>query len=178
MARVKTKGFKKVRLMLDKLGDNLSDGMEKHVDKEVDRLVRAIKKEIGRQGLRDDPTDKPEQIALRASIKKVEGGTEWVVGSIAPHASAIEHGSKDHIIRPRNASILAFQPDNPAKYEGNPAYDPDSGYVFTDFVDHPGNDAYNYMQNAQISWYFDLRVNLRNAVRQEIMRAGFVFPTA
>jgi hypothetical protein len=175
MADIDTEGFEKVQGMVEQLGDNLSDGMEDHIDDEVDKLVRLIKAEIKRQGLVDDPSDKPDQIPLHASIKSEGGEGEWVVGSVAPHASAIEHGADEHIIRPRRANILAFQPENPAKYEGNPSYDPDSGYVFTNIVEHPGNDEYNYIQNAQRGWLVDLEFGLRSAVRKEIMKAGFRF---
>lgn len=174
MADIETSGFKRVQAKLDQLDDNLNDGMEKHIDDEVDKLVRAISSEIKRQGLVDDPTDKPEQIPLHASFKKLDsGGGRWKVVTTAPHARAIEEGADPHDIRPRKANILAFEPENPSQYEGNPSYDPDSGMVFAEFVNHPGNRPYNYLDNARGSWEADLKMRLRGMVREEIMKAGF-----
>lgn len=165
MAKVRTRGFEKVIAKTEQLADNLDDGIERHVDGEVERLKRAIRKEIKRQGL-VETGDLLNSFEIR---RRPDG--EWEVFSTEAHADYLEYGTSAHTIRPNKKQFLAFKPENPAPY-GN-SYDPETGYVYVSVVDHPGNEDYKFVRNAQAAWAAGLFVRLRQAVRREIVKAGF-----
>jgi len=166
MADIETEGFDKAIASVEQLADNLDEGLASHIDDEVERLRSVIRAEIQRQGLVDDGD-------LLASFKVERTGNSWSVYSTEAHASYLEFGTTEHTIRPDDAAVLAWQPENPAQYGDN--YDPETGYVYMAAVDHPGNKAYNFVENSQRAWAADLTIGLRSAVRKEILKAGFKF---
>lgn len=167
MAEVKTKGFTQMLRRLNKLGDNLDSNLDDDVGRMVDQLIFDIQSEIVRQGL-------VESGELYNSFSKRRWNSHyWHVTTSAEHATPLDKGSSGGIITPRRATKLAFKPDNPAKYSGNPSFDPDSGYVFTEFVDHPGNREYNYIGKALQVWETTLERGMKRPVQREIIKAGF-----
>lgn len=73
--------------------------------------------------------------ALRSSIvAKQSDSFEGTVGAYARHAVFVEWGTRPHEIRPRNASILAFQVNGST--------------VFARKVNHPGTEPTKFMGAA------------------------------
>jgi|SRR6056297_1260804 len=167
MAGVETEDFEEAIIKLHRLGNNLDTNLNDDVGRMVDQLIFDIKQEIIRQDLVDSGE------LLNSFSKRRWNAHYWHVTTSAEHAAPIDEGSSGGIITPRNAEKLAFKPENPADYAGNPSYDPDSGYVFTDFVDHPGNREYNYVGKALQRWESTLELGMRGPVRREIQKAGF-----
>lgn len=165
MADIETEGFDEAIANVQQLSDNLEDGLARHIDDEVERLKRAIRQEIKRQGLVDTGD------LLASFIAKRTSDSSWTVYSTEEHADYLEFGTSEHTIRPDEAQVLAFEPENPAQYGDN--YDPETGYVYATVVEHPGNEPYNFVENAQRAWAAGLTIGLRGAVRKEIVKAGF-----
>ncbi len=168
MAEVDTDGFDDAMAKIHRLGDNLETNLEDDVGRMVDQLIFDIETEISRQGL-------VESGELMNSFSKRRWNRKfWHITTSAEHAEPIDEGASPHPIAPRNAPVLAFQPENPAAYAGNPSFDPESGYVFTDYVEHPGNRPYNYLGKALQAWQGStLQLGMRPPVRREIYKAGF-----
>lgn len=167
MAEVDTDGFDKAMAKIHRLGNNLDTNLNDDVGRQVDQLIEDIQREISRQGLIDSGE------LYNSFSKRRWNDHYWHITTSAEHAIPLDEGSSGGIITPRNASQLAFKPDNPSKYAGNPSFDPDSGYVFAESVDHPGNREYNYIGKALQRWESTLELGMRGPVRREIQKAGF-----
>lgn len=72
--------------------------------------------------------------ATRAKTVRTQGGRLLRVTNAKSYASAIEFGSRPHIIRPRHAKALRFRGA--------------SGIVFARYVNHPGNRPYLFLRRA------------------------------
>lgn len=165
------------------LGVNLERKVRSAAESEVDALITAIESQIAQKGLVGDPSDKPGQPPLVASFKSnASGASEWTIYSTAEHAMALEEGADEHDIEPKNALYLSWVPDNPADYptkepgESIPAdawYDPTTGRVYSTGVEHPGNDGYHYIRDAQIGWYRIAHATIDSAVDRAILDSGF-----
>jgi hypothetical protein len=167
MADVDTDGFDDAMAKIQRLGDNLDDGLNDDIGRMVDQLIFDIQAEISRQGLVDSGE------LVNSFSKRRWNDKFWHVTTSAEHAEPIDEGAGPHTITPRNEPVLAFQPENPAAYAGNPSYDPDSGYVFTEYVEHPGNRPYNYVGKALQRWETTLALGIEPKVKREIYKAGF-----
>lgn len=164
------------------LGANLERKVPSAVEDEVDALIDAIEMKIKNKGLVGDPDDKPDQEPLVASFQSsASGSSQWTIFSTAEHAMAIEEGAKPHRIEPKDAALLAWEPENPSAYptkdeaEGRPTtwYDPDDGMVYSTGVSHPGNDAYHYVAEAQAQWAPIAHIQIEQSVQAAIVEAGF-----
>lgn len=161
MADIETEGFADAIESVERLADNLEGGgMASHIDDEADRLKSAIRKQIQRRDLIDSGD------LLASFVVKQPSDDSWTVFSTEEHADYLEHGTSEHTIRPDKAPVLAWQTENPAKYGDN--YDPETGYVYATVVDHPGNEAYEFVEDAQRAWSAGLLVGLRSAVRKKL----------
>jgi hypothetical protein len=168
---------------LARLGNNLRDDVPEKVDDQVSKLRNQIVKEIEQKGLVGDPNDKADQVPLAASFNKNKaGGSEWVIYSTADHSMAIEEGAQPHRIEPENVDLLSWVPEDPSKYPHKTGdkyipvetwYDPEKGRVFSTGVNHPGNDAYHYVRDAQIKWSVQWYITMDNTVKEAILKAGF-----
>lgn len=164
MAKVETEGFEKAIAQTEQLADNLEDNMADYVDDEVHKLRRKIVQNIHEDGLIDTGE-------LVNSFVVERKGNTWEVYSTEDHAKYLEEGTPPHDIYPDDKEMLAFVPEDPSKYGGN--YDEETGYVFLEMVKHPGNQPYRFVENAQWAWEAGLAIGLRQAVRKEILKAGF-----
>jgi len=72
---------------------------------------------------------------LASSIKKEVGEGEASIEVLAPYAVPVIRGTKPHLIRPVNASVLAFENAN-------------GKMIFSKLVQHPGTKANPFMQQA------------------------------
>lgn len=72
---------------------------------------------------------------LASTIVKEFGEGEASINVLAPYAMYVVEGTKPHIIRPVNASVLAFQGAS-------------GKMVFTRLVNHPGTKPNPWMQQA------------------------------
>jgi len=169
MAEVDTDGFDHAMARLFRLGENSQTHLHDDVGRQVDQLIEDIQREIVRQGLVDSGE------LYNSFSKRRWNAHYWHVTTSAEHAAPIDEGSSRHIITPLRAEKLAFKPENPAKYadSDSASFDPDSGYVVTEFVDHPGNREYNYVGKALQRWETTLALGMRGPVRREIQKAGF-----
>jgi hypothetical protein len=182
MAKVADKAdIKQAQASLLALGANLERKVPSAVEDEVDALIESIEDKIVQKGLVGDPSDKPGQPPLVASFKESSSGSSrWTIYSTAEHAMALEEGADPHRIEPKNAVMLSWVPENPSDYpkkgdpdRGKTYYDPDSGMVFSTGVDHPGNDEYAYITEAQAAWAPIAHVQIEESVKDAIVEAGF-----
>jgi HK97 gp10 family phage protein len=72
--------------------------------------------------------------ALKASIVKDLRDYQAFIGPTAPYAVYVEYGTRPHIIRPVNASVLAFRVSGRT--------------VFTPIVRHPGTKPQPFMRET------------------------------
>ena len=71
---------------------------------------------------------------LKASIVKHVRDFESIVGPTVPYAIYVEYGTRPHIIRPVNASVLAFEVGGRT--------------IFTPIVRHPGTKPQPFMRET------------------------------
>jgi hypothetical protein len=72
---------------------------------------------------------------LASSIEKEVGEGEASIEVLAPYAVHVIRGTRPHLIRPVNASVLAFENAN-------------GKMIFSKLVQHPGTKANPFMQQA------------------------------
>ena len=72
---------------------------------------------------------------LSSTIVKEVGSGEASIGILAPYALYVVKGTRPHIIKPANASVLAFEAAS-------------GKLVFTRLVHHPGTKPNPFMQQA------------------------------
>ncbi|MCW4044811.1 MAG: hypothetical protein NWE94_04765 [Candidatus Bathyarchaeota archaeon] len=72
---------------------------------------------------------------LASTIVKQTGDGEAQIEALAPYTTYVVNGTRPHIIRPVNASVLAFQSAS-------------GKMVFTRLVHHPGTKPNPWMQKA------------------------------
>src|SRR5690349_17408294 len=118
---------------LGRVDDNLEHSLPQVIAMGCD-LIAAHAKE--HHEYKDGPTS-----ALTNSIQPAgvtgsfkAGTLEGTVAAGAPYASAIEHGSRPHKIRARNRKALRWVVP--------------AGFRFAVEVNHPGNRAYRFLENA------------------------------
>jgi len=180
MSGVRTTGdISRVVSKLEALDRNVDTYLHREVSDQADNLVDRIDKFIILNGLIGDPEDKPDQQPLHGSFGvKSKNIDEWIVSSDAPHAAALEEGSRgrDPTIRARNKKRLKFKDQN-----GNTIYPkeiPTSEYFFEGVKfggsdGHPGNDAYNYVRDAQLIWWPLASNQIDLSIKKAIINAGF-----
>jgi hypothetical protein len=185
MSEIRTTGdISRVVSKLTALDRNLDTYVLDEVSDQSETLVNRIDKSILAKGLVGDPEDKPDQEPLLGSFEsKSRSIDKWTVSSDAPHAAAIEEGASNHPIMPDGDKLLSFVPENPSDYPQASGdeyvpfgtwYDPEEGVVFsTGIEDHPGNKPYNYVRDAQFSWWPTASRKIDNSVKQAIIMAEF-----
>ena len=88
----------------------------------------------------------------------------------------VSRGTRPHIIRPKNASALAFysvgfRPKTRARYIGsNQGASANKGFVVTKTVKHPGNEARQYEEVIREKWNKELPTLLNQALTAEALR--------
>lgn len=182
MAGVRTTGdISKVSSKLTALDRNLDTYVLSEVSDQSEALVNSIDKSILANGLVGDPEDKPGQEPLLGSFESESRSIDkWTVSSDAPHAFWIEKGSKgrDPEIAASNKQTLKFKDQNgntiyPKKIPTSGYYLPSTGESFEGSDGHPGNDPYNYVRDAQFSWWPSASRKIDNSVKQAIIMAAF-----
>jgi hypothetical protein len=164
MADVEVDGVEKTIAQTERFIDNVTGGnMADHIDDEIETFRSYIRQSIQAHGL-------VESGDLLNSFKIERAGNSWNIFSTEAHADYLEYGTGPHTIRPDEADVLAFEPENPADYGDN--YDEETGYVYASVVEHPGNAQYRFVDNAQNVWLADLEIGLHTAVRKEIIKSG------
>lgn len=155
----------RVQRKLDRLEENLEKETRREVDRQVGALIRAIREEIIAEGL-------VETGELLASFESQQDGkSHWIIYSTADHARPLEEGASPHTIEPDRAQVLSWIPENPADYPEH--YDPETGRVYIDSVNHPGNRAYRYILGGQEDWAPIMRLEVETVVHSAIIESGF-----
>jgi len=176
--------IREAQAALLQLDQNIEFSVNSAVDESVDNLIGDIERVINEMGLVGDPSDKPGQPPLVSSFKSQGSGSgEWLIYSTAEHAMAIEEGADPHPITPNaSGTLLSWIPENPGDYPskkpdetvpGGTWYDPEKGVVFSTGVQHPGNDGYGYIDQAQTQWWRFAQPKIGAAVDRAIITSGF-----
>lgn len=168
--------------------------LEEDVPAAVNTKARILKldilNQIREEGLVNENDTKPEQVDLKDSfILRRIGQKNWIIYSVAPHALPLEDGT-NHLggyeIKPNDADLLSWVPENPANYPSKDEvsnergfvvegtwYDPDAGRVFSTGVEHPGVEPHKYVFRAQASWEVDLARDIFITTGDAIVSSGF-----
>ena len=115
----------KIKIEVDTSGFNIDTGAIKQaISEELDNTAHKVE----RQAKELVPVDTG---ALRSSISTSGGGLDYSITASTPYAKYIEDGTSPHIIKGNPYLIWDGQINGPVKS-----------------VNHPGNRAYKYMENA------------------------------
>jgi len=182
MSEIRTTGdISSVVSKLTALDRNLDTYVLSEVSDQSEALVNRIDKSILAKGLVGDPEDKPGQEPLLGSFEsKSRSIDKWTVSSDVPHAVPLEKGSRgrDPEIAATNKQTLKFKDQNgntiyPKKIPTSGYFLPSTGEKIEGSDGHPGNDAYNYVRDAQFSWWPSASRKIDNSVKQSIIMSGF-----
>jgi len=198
---VETRGFKELGPKFGALKPNVEDAMLNYVERRASALIPQIRREIVRSGIgrRSGELDASwfKTNELDEPTKPSNEGVS--VRSRAKHAGFLEEGTAGPytITTPKywlkwpetNAGRqILFQPPSSGAQRLGPreAVVGDYGefgllwknedgkrYFFAKSVQHPGIKPYSYMDDALKSWIPYLRSNLRQPLREGIVRSGF-----
>lgn len=142
-------------------------------------LKRSIEK-VARSRFDYDGTrqlnDKPDQVALSDSIDintsqlrkggKFASGLTAEINIDAPHARALESGSRPHLIRPRmgkDALRFAVPANNDDGME----------FVTVEYVNHPGNPGYHYVRDGVYDYIRKQAGEVKREVIQNTVKSGY-----
>lgn len=188
----------KIKSDLGDAADDLAEmvtRLEQDVPAAVNVRARFLKlgilEQIRTEGLINENDTKPDQVDLADSfVFRRIGQKNWLIYSVAPHALPLEDGTNDlggYEIKPNDADLLSWVPENPGQYptkdevsnergyvvEGT-WYDPEQNRVFSTGVEeHPGVEPHKYVFKAQASWEIDLKKSLYLTTGEAIVRSGF-----
>lgn len=170
---------------IDKLNKNLEPAVRDETGNQVRNLKDLIQKTLLEKGLYDTGN------LLNSFDVLSEGRSGWRIWADSreqDYAMHLEAGTTRHTITPDDADALSWVPENPNKYAtkrpigglssvedvfaGSP-YDPETGRVYMQSVDHPGNKAYGYVEDAQADWALPAWTKINRTVRNQILRAHF-----
>jgi len=199
---IETRGFKDIPPKFASLRTNVEDEMLNYVDRRASALIPQIRREIVRSGIgrRSGELDASwfKSNKLASPTKPTNEGRS--VRSSAKHAGYLEEGrTGPWIITPNTKTWLSwpetnagrqilFQPPSSGAQRLGPReavvgdygefgllYKNKDGkrYFFAKSVEHPGYKPYSYMDDALTSWIPYLRSNLRQPLREGIVRSGF-----
>jgi hypothetical protein len=121
------------------IADFFGDALD-HLDREMDRAMDAAVDVVANEARLRAPSKTGE---LANSIGVAVGGSfradtlTGVVSAGAPHALAVEDGTRPHVIRPRFRRALRF-----------PSAGGRGGFAFAKKVHHPGTDPKPFLEPA------------------------------
>jgi hypothetical protein len=200
---VETRGFKEVPPKLYALEENVENAMLNYVRERANALIPQIRREIVHSGIgrRSGELDASwfKTTELDEPTKPSNEGAS--VRSSAKHAGYLEEGrTGPWIITPNTKTWLSWPETNagrqilfqPPSSGGSRKLGPKEAvygdyeefglvyknkdgkrYFFARSVEHPGYKPYSYMDDALTSWIPYLRSNIRQPLREGIVRSGF-----
>lgn len=144
--------------------------IQQKMDEAVEKTAKDFRDEVQTQ-LEKSDIDVDTGELLNSWVVRPKGLARYEVRSTADHAVYLELGTRPHEI---TGSPLIFEPE-PGTLQNYPdEVITDDGWVEIRKVQHPGNEAYGYFQNAydSKSWRTSLNNRLRKALDEAIEEAG------
>jgi hypothetical protein len=110
------------------------------------------------------------------TITELEGGTRYTVGTTDEIYKFVSGGTRPHIIRARNAKVLAFKSAYQAKTRvrviGSGPGGSSGENVYRREVQHPGTEARDFERTIQFESQRTIANNVQRAITQGVREAG------
>jgi hypothetical protein len=145
--------------------EDMVEGLLPELDRQLDRAMVGAVDLVANEAKRRAPSKTGELTLSIAGTVHGSFSSETLVGVVsagAPHALAVEDGSRAHVIRPRFRRALRFAMGGGA-----------GGFGYAKKVDHPGTAPQPFLEPALESSIPDIDGEFDAAVKLAKRKAGF-----
>lgn len=152
--------------------DALRGILQQEIDSAVEETAKEFRDEVKKQIIASE-IDSDTGELLNSWVVRPKGLARYEVRSTADHAIYLELGTRPHTIT--GNPFLVFEPEPGTLDQYPDKFIRGDGLVQIHGVNHPGNEAYGYFQDAfdQRSWKTTLNNHIRRARDRAIEKAGF-----